>query len=120
MNLTPEWVGFLATEGVAARHWFETGDPKATDAQIMRFALENGFVVFTHDLDFGNILAATNAKGPSVIQARTQDPTPEAIGDRVATALVAYRAELERGALVTIELSKMRSRFLPLFPGRRP
>lgn len=32
-----------------------------------------GYVVFTHDLDFGDILAATNADDPSVIQVRTQN-----------------------------------------------
>jgi len=32
--------------------------------------------VFTHDLDFGDILAATGAEAPSVIQVRTEDTTP--------------------------------------------
>ncbi|MDP9361545.1 MAG: DUF5615 family PIN-like protein [Acidobacteriota bacterium] len=95
----------------------DLGNPKAPDTAIMGFAREHGFVVFTHDLDFGNILAATNARGPSVIQVRTQDPTPQIIGDVVVSALRDLRSQLERGALVTLELAKMRSRVLPLFPG---
>lgn len=43
----------------------------ATDEEIMRWARENGYVVFTHDLNFGVILAATRAQSPSVIQVRT-------------------------------------------------
>lgn len=82
----------------------------------MSFARQNGYVVFTHDLDFGNILAATNAQGPSVIQVRTQDPTPTAVGLAVIAALQRLQPELMRGALVTVNAAKNRSRILPLFP----
>lgn len=80
MNLSPQWTAFFAKNGVQAKHWIDLGDPTARDSDIMDFARENGFIVFTHDLDFGNILAATNARGPSVIQVRTQDPTPPSVG----------------------------------------
>ncbi len=42
----------------------------------MEWAKTNSHIVFTHDLDFGAILAATNAIAPSVIQVRTQDVMP--------------------------------------------
>jgi predicted nuclease of predicted toxin-antitoxin system len=117
MNLTPEWVGFLAAKGIAARHWFDTGDPKAIDARIMKFVWRTGSPSSRTIL-----ISATSSPRQTqkvrAIQVRTQDPIPRAIGELVATALVDYR-ELERGALVTIELTKMRSRVLPLFPGRR-
>ena len=115
VNLTPEWVEFFAAHGIEARHWMSIGRANSSDREIMSFALEKGFVVFTHDLDFGSILAATNARGPSVIQVRTQEPTPAAIGEAVITALTDLRPQLERGALVTVELDKRRSRVLPLF-----
>jgi len=55
------------------------GARNASDREIMKYAITEGYVVFTHDLDFGNILAVTGTKGPSVIQVRTENPTPEAI-----------------------------------------
>ena len=55
MNLSPEWVGFLQQTGWEATHWVDVGNPKAKDAEIMRWALENRHVVFTHDLDFGSL-----------------------------------------------------------------
>ncbi|HEX7709096.1 MAG TPA: hypothetical protein VF701_21750 [Thermoanaerobaculia bacterium] len=58
----------------------------------------------------------TAARGPSVIQVRTQDPTPQAVGDMVIAALRAHGAQLERGALVTVEPHRMRARILPLLP----
>jgi predicted nuclease of predicted toxin-antitoxin system len=36
----------------------------------MAYALANNFVVLTHDLDFGTILAATQGNKPSVVQIR--------------------------------------------------
>ena len=53
----------------------------------MRFAKIHDFVVLTHDLDFGSILAATQGKKPSVVQIRAGDVSPDAIGEFVAEAL---------------------------------
>lgn len=66
-------VEFFATRGIESVHWSDVGNPMALDPEIMVFARENRYVVFTHDLDFGNILAVTHARGPSVIQARVEE-----------------------------------------------
>ena len=76
MNLSPRWVGFLRQEGFEAVHWSTVGDLRASDAAIMAWARDNAFVVFSHDLDFSALLAATQAVGPSVVQVRTQDVMP--------------------------------------------
>jgi predicted nuclease of predicted toxin-antitoxin system len=70
--------------------------------------------VFTHDLDFGALLALTRARGPSVIQVRAQDVLPDAIGDLVARVLAEHAAALESGALVTVEPYAARVRVLPI------
>jgi len=114
MNLTPLWVGFLQEEGFEAAHWSTIGDAKATDATIMEWARRGGYVVFTHDLGFSALLAATNATGPSVIQMRTQDVLPEAIGRDVVQVLRAHAAALEDGAIVTIDNVTSRVRVLPI------
>lgn len=114
MNLTPAWVPFLGAAGFAARHWSEIGDSRATDRTILAFAREHGHMVFTHDLDFGTLLAATGAEGPSVIQVRTQNPIPTEIGAAVLDALRTHAALLKRGALLTIDRERARVRILPL------
>jgi predicted nuclease of predicted toxin-antitoxin system len=53
MNLTPAWVVFLAAHHLESVHWSIVGDPRADDPEIMTFARDSSFVVFTHDLDFG-------------------------------------------------------------------
>ena len=80
MNLSPEWVAVFKENGFEAVHWSQVGDQRASDRKIMQWARAKGHVVFTNDLDFGAILAATHAQGPSVIQVRTQDVTPEHLG----------------------------------------
>ena len=36
----------------------------------MQWAITNGYAVFTHDLDFGTMLALSGADGPSVLPVR--------------------------------------------------
>ena len=55
--------------------------------------------VFTHDLDFGALLAATSAEGPSVIQVRTQDVTLQHLEGIITGALRQHAKLLEGGEL---------------------
>ncbi len=64
MNLTPRWRGELERFGCAAVHWSEVGSAKALDQEIMRRAREDGYIVFTHDLDLGALLALTHGSLP--------------------------------------------------------
>jgi predicted nuclease of predicted toxin-antitoxin system len=114
MNLSPDWVGFFAEQEIQAIHWIKIGDPQATDRVLFDWARENQHIIFTHDLDFGIILALANERGPSVIQLRTQNTMPIAIGDLVMRILQQYRQELAFGALITIDEAKQRVRLLPL------
>ena len=114
MNLSPSWVPILERNGFSAVHWSATGDGRAPDPVVLGWARDNGYIVFTNDLDFGAILASTRASGPSVIQVRTQDVTPNHLGDIVVAALHEHQEILERGALITIDESRLRARILPL------
>ena len=114
MNLSAEWTTELARHGWSAVHWSTVGDPRADDSVIMGWALANGYVVFTHDLDFGTMLALTHATGPSVLQVRGQNVLPEDIGPMVIAALRQYDDALAAGALVVVDEKKSRVRVLPL------
>lgn len=80
----------------------------------MSWARAHGHVVFTHDLDFGTMLALTHATGPSVLQVRGQSVLPEDIGPVVIAALRQHDAALAAGALVVVDVKKSRVRLLPL------
>ncbi|MFN3333639.1 MAG: DUF5615 family PIN-like protein [Caldilinea sp.] len=114
MNLTPAWVSVLQAAGLEAIHWSHIGAPDAADSTIMAWAQQNGFIVFTHDLDFSALLAASQTAGPSVIQIRAQNTLPEAMLETLEMALRRFADELERGAIVIVEPSRVRVRVLPL------
>ena len=110
MNLSPRLVSALSQAGLESLHWSSVGPPGASDTSVMAFARENGYVVLTYDLDFSAILAATQAHKPSVVQIRSGNISPE----HLAIVLRQMTAELENGAVLTIDLPKSRLRLLPL------
>lgn len=114
MNLSPEWVGFFAAHGIEAVHWSKMGNPRATDSEIIAWARQHGHIVFTHDLDFAAILATTNTDGPSVLQMRTQDVFPSAMGEDILHVLTDHQNALDRGAIVTVDTVRSRVRILPI------
>jgi len=114
MNLSPDWVAVLHHCGWEAVHWSAVGNPRAADAEIMTWAKQNAHIILTHDLDFGSLLALTQAEAPSVIQVRTQDVTPAALSPILTNALRQFQPELEKGALIIIDEARARARVLPL------
>jgi predicted nuclease of predicted toxin-antitoxin system len=114
MNLSPRWVGFLASAGLDAVHWSQIGAADALDVELMRWAAEHGHVILTNDLDFGAILAAAEARRPSVIQLRSDVLKPDVMGPAVLAAIHQVRQELDEGALVSIDALRARLRILPL------
>jgi predicted nuclease of predicted toxin-antitoxin system len=114
MNLSPAWAGFLTGNGIEAVHWSSVGTPNAPDTEIIKYAKAHNFTILTNDLDFGYILAITHGKKPSVIQTRTGALSPDRIGSTVLSAISLVSADVERGALVTIDTRKTRVSLLPL------
>ncbi len=114
MNVSAEWISELSLHGWDAIHWVTVGDPRADDATIMAWALANRYVVFTNDLDFGTILALTQAAGPSVLQIRNRNVLLEDMGPKVIAALQRHESEIAAGALVVVDSRKVRVRLLPL------
>jgi len=114
MNLSPFWVQFFADKGFDAVHWSQIGDPRAEDSMIMQWARSNDYIVFTHDLGFSAILAAGGQDSPSVIQVRSQDVMPEAIGTDVVDVLRQHADQLHAGAIITIDEMTSRLRILPI------
>ena len=114
MNLSPEWVEVLQQAGIDSVHWSEVGRPNAPDTELMAWALQEGSIVFTNDLDFGRLLALTFARGPSVLQVRDAFLLPEDIAESVIATLRQEREALEKGALVVLTDGTARVRVLPI------
>lgn len=114
MNLSPQWVLRLEKEGIEAVHWSSVGSKDAPDSALMEYAAQNGYVIFTRDLDFGALLYASQQCSPSVIQLRDEQALPETMSPVLAAALKQMRAELEQGAFLTLDAKRCRVRLLPM------
>ena len=114
MNLSPEWIPVLDQHGWQSVHWSDVGNPRASDREIMDWAVMHRHVVFTHDLDFGTMLALTHDVGPSVLQIRAENVLSDYLERSVITALNQHESDLTSGALVVVDESRSRVRVLPI------
>ncbi len=79
----------------------------------MAWASVNDFVVFTHHLDFGAILALTRAEEPSIVQVRTQNIFPASASNTLIKVLNENQSYLEQGCLIVIDEGRAHVRILP-------
>ena len=114
-NLSPLVAAGLQDAGHEAAHVRDLGMRSAADTALIEYAAANGFVLVSADTDFGTLLAAAGARGPSVVLIRRTV-------DRRASRLVAVLLEnlepveqaLQEGAVVVLEDTRVRVRRLPL------
>jgi len=48
MNLSPLWIATFTESGWEALHWSEVGDSRAKDWELMSWARQHGYIVFTN------------------------------------------------------------------------
>ncbi len=109
MNLSPDWVDVFKLHYIEAAHWSEIGKPNAKDTEVMEYARANGFIVFTHDLDFGTMLALTRSENPSIIQLRSQNILPGSSAKLIVKHLQKYHELLEEDALIVTRRKQIAS-----------
>jgi predicted nuclease of predicted toxin-antitoxin system len=81
---------------------------------ILQKGQEEGRVVVTLDADFHTLLALAAATSPSVIRIRIERLRAQALTDLLLTVISECEEDLEAGAAVTVEPTRIRIRRLPL------
>jgi len=115
MNLSPSWIASLESGGHSAVHWSSVGSPSALDTEIMTWARENRYFVFTNDLDYGALLFAT-AAAPQARFRFARSIRPASAEHAVLFALEAAAEDLSTGLLS--QLIPRRLRISTLQPRR--
>jgi predicted nuclease of predicted toxin-antitoxin system len=87
---------------------------KATDDEILAYALRSHAAIVTLDADFHAILAVSGASGPSVIRLRMQGLGGAETVELIERVLAAFEADLKRGSLVTVKARKTTVHRLPI------
>jgi predicted nuclease of predicted toxin-antitoxin system len=114
LALSPKTVKALRDRGYEAVRVNELGMAKSKDSEIIAYAAKNDLIVITADLDFGDILASTGYKKPSVIIFRLKGPSVEHINALLLSTIPRIRDSLDKGSIVVIEDYQIRIRRLPV------
>lgn len=116
-NVSPLLVDLLTAGGHDATHVRDLGRSGATDETLFALAAAQKLVIISADTDFGDLLARTNAAGPSVILLRRQSSRRAA---QIAALLLAnldtVSDDLDAGAIVVFDEDRIRIRSLPIHP----
>ena len=106
MGISPATVGWLGSRGHDAVHLHERGWDRLPDSEILEKARDEGRVLLTHHLDFGQLLALSGATSPSVIVFRLADMRLDSVNRHLELVLQHAADDLERGALFQYEKTR--------------
>ena len=106
----------LCEAGIDTIHVAEIGLSAAEDSEILQKGREDERVVVTLDADFHTLLALSGAIVPSVIRIRIERLRAKALTNLLVMVIGECREELDLGAVVSVEPSRIRVRRLPLLP----
>ena len=119
MNLPRELGVKLSAKGHKCRHVGDIGLAKAKDKAILEEAKSSREIIMTHDLDYGNLLAFSGEKTPSVIIFRVRNTHSNNLFAQVMDAWTEIEKPLLEGAIIILEDSALRIRRLPITPKKK-
>ena len=114
MGISPKTVAFLQGLGDDAAHLHDHGLERLQDAAILDKARIEGRVLLTHDLDFGELVAASGARLPSVVIFRLRNMHPDRVNRYLHRIITDHHDSLRQGAIISVTEAKIRVRPLPL------
>ena len=113
MGLSRSTAEHLRQAGYDAVHLREQGLQRLPDQDIVTKAVHEGRIILTHDLDFGRIVALSQAQQPSVITFRLEDMRAVRVNQFLQEIITRFVAELRQGALISVNEQGIRVRKLP-------
>ena len=114
MGISPKTVGFLRELGHEVVHLHEEGLDQLPDPAILDKARQEGRVLLTSDLDFGELVAASGADLPSVVVFRLRDMRPGSVNQYLREVVAHHADALDEGAVISVDEGHVRVRPLPI------
>jgi predicted nuclease of predicted toxin-antitoxin system len=113
-NLSADAAMILRSGGLDAVHAREVGLATAADDVILEWCRVEERIIITLDADFHALLALAGARNPSVVRIRIEGLRDEALATLILHVLDLADADLQRGSAVTVTVTSIRVRTLPL------
>ena len=114
MGISPRSAAFLRSLGHDTVHLHDACLDRLSDASILIKALDEGRIVLTHDLDFGDLMAASEARLPSVIIFRLRNMSADHLNRYLEIILANYQDRLVAGVVMSVTEREIRTRSLPI------
>ena len=117
-NLSPRVAAALNHAGFDAVHVFDQRLGEASDNAILEAAFADDRTIISSDTDFGALLALHDRRKPSFVLLRhINDLTSDQHAQLLIANVLAVADDLEAGAVVTIDRTRIRVRRLPILRG---
>ena len=113
MNLPPAMADWLRSGGHDAVHVREIGLAHLPDREVFARAAEDGRIVVTFDLDFGEIVGLAGATGSGVVLLGLRLARQHHLRERLQAAISRAAEALQAGATVVVEDTRIRIRRMP-------
>ncbi|MBY0435453.1 MAG: DUF5615 family PIN-like protein [Cyclobacteriaceae bacterium] len=97
-----------------ASHATHLGLQGKSDFEIVDFAIQNGFTILTHDLDYSRIVSLSRKDRPSVLSFRLEKISPALIFNLIKANKIQLEYYLQKGALISVDEKGLRFRVLPV------
>jgi len=117
MGVSIRVVEWLRNNGHDAKHLREEGLHRMPNGEIFEKAIDENRIIITFDLDFGEIVALSKGKKASVLLFRLHTTRTSHLIRRLSSVLKDTTSALKEGAVVVVEESRHRVRYLP--PGKK-
>lgn len=104
----------LRTHNYDIIHLAEQKLERLPDSEIITKAKQENRTILTFDLDFGDLLAASQEPLPSTIIFRVKQTQPQVITAKLLSILPQCHHDLNQGCLIIIEDRRYRVRQLPI------
>ena len=109
---------WLRQQAHDAKHLRDEGLHRSPNGEILAKAVAEDHVILTFDLDLGEIAALAGGRKASVVLFRLHNTRTSHVIARLAAVLASCTSAFQEGAVVVVEESRYRVRFLPIGPNR--
>jgi predicted nuclease of predicted toxin-antitoxin system len=113
-NVSRKVVDKLREAGLDVVRVGDVLNPRATDAEILAEAERRGAIILSHDQDFSTLLAASGMARPSLVNLRVSYVDVDQLSRVIIRVLGSTREDLDAGAVVTVDDTRVRIRRLPI------
>lgn len=114
MGISPKSADFLRRLGYDAVHLLDEGLGQLPDPEILKKARLEERILLTHDLGFGELVAASGTQLPSVIIFRLNNMKPERVNRYLHEIIIKHHGALTQGVVISVSEGKIRAHYLPL------